>query len=58
LLETAGQVARDGASAHNGEVSRQTEGAIPELLPAGVIEPGITTMILTNSQRAAPAWAM
>lgn len=41
----------------NGEVSRVTEGTIPELLQPGHIVPGITTMILTNAIYFKAAWA-
>jgi serpin B len=41
----------------NGEVSRQTEGTIEELLAPGLIVPGVTTMILTNTIYFKASWA-
>ncbi|HKO91709.1 MAG TPA: serpin family protein [Polyangiaceae bacterium] len=41
----------------NKEVSRQTEGKIENLLALGIITPGVTTMILTNSIYFKGAWA-
>jgi serpin B len=41
----------------NGEVSRLTEGTIPELLQPGHIIPGVTTMILTNAVYFKAGWA-
>jgi serpin B len=41
----------------NGEVSRVTEGTIPELLQPGHIMPGVTTMILTNAVYFKAGWA-
>jgi serpin B len=41
----------------NAEVSRQTQGKIDALLAEGIIQPGVTTMILTNSIYFKGAWA-
>jgi serpin B len=41
----------------NGEVSRQTQGKIDELLALGIIQPGVTTLILTNSIYFKGAWS-
>lgn len=44
-------------AAVNGEVSRQTEGTITDLLAPGDIKPGVTTMVLTNAVYFKAGWA-
>lgn len=44
-------------AAINREVERATRGQIGELLPAGSIVPGLTTLVLTNSIYLKAAWA-
>ncbi len=41
----------------NGEISCQTQGRIEELIAPGIIQPGITTMLLTNTVYFKAGWA-